>query len=146
MKKKSLLVAMVTCGILSSVLSGFLVMASNDDIFFTFRIGSYQENGRDSHGRYRQTNDVNNPWKAGLGDGMKDAMDRVADYYLRLADKIFPVLEVDAHEDVLFRHAQPICKMDFEHLLKMPEKLYGVQLNSHYQGQRGPQLGRHFQL
>ncbi len=63
MKKKSLLVAMVTCGILSSVLSGFLVMASNDDIFFTFRIGSYQENGRDSHGRYRQTNDVNNPWK-----------------------------------------------------------------------------------
>lgn len=56
------------------------------------------------------------------------------------------VLEVDAHEDVLFRHAQPICKMDFEHLLKMPEKLYGVQLNSHYQGQRGPQLGRHFQL
>lgn len=46
------------------------------------------------------TNSVNNPWKAGLGDGMKDAMDRVADYYLKLADKIFPVLEVDAGRDV----------------------------------------------
>ena len=46
------------------------------------------------------SNSVNNPWKAGLGDGMKDAMDRVADYYLRLADKIFPVLEVDAGRDV----------------------------------------------
>lgn len=46
------------------------------------------------------SNSVNNPWKAGLGDGMKDAMDRVTDYYLRLADKIFPVLEVDAGRDV----------------------------------------------
>ena len=46
------------------------------------------------------SNSVNNPWKAGLGNGMKDAMDRVADYYLRLADKIFPVLEVDAGRDV----------------------------------------------
>ena len=46
------------------------------------------------------TNSVNNPWRAGLGDGMKDAMDRVADYYVKLADKIFPVLEVDAGRDV----------------------------------------------
>ena len=46
------------------------------------------------------TNSVNNPWRAGLGDGMKDAMDRVADYYVKLADKMFPVLEVDAGRDV----------------------------------------------
>ena len=46
------------------------------------------------------TNSVNNPWRAGLGDGMQDALDRVADYYLKLADKIFPVLEVDAGRDV----------------------------------------------
>ena len=31
---------------------------------------------------------------------MQDALDRVADYYLKLADKIFPVLEVDAGRDV----------------------------------------------
>ena len=37
-----------------------------------------------------------NPWKVGIGEGISDAMDRIADYYLRLADKIFPVLEVDA--------------------------------------------------
>ena len=46
------------------------------------------------------TNTVNNPWRAGLGNGMQDALDRVADYYLKLADKIFPVLEVDAGRDV----------------------------------------------
>lgn len=55
------------------------------------------------------------------------------------------VLEVDAHEDVIFRHGQPICKMAFEHLLKLPEKIYGEGLGSHYQQQRGPQLGRHFE-
>lgn len=54
------------------------------------------------------------------------------------------VLELDVHEDVLFRHAQPICKMAFEYLLKKPEKIYGSGLGSHYQQQRGPQLGRHF--
>ena len=54
------------------------------------------------------------------------------------------VLEIDAHEDVLFRHAQPICKMAFEHLVKPPLKIYGAELGSHYQQQRGPQLGRRF--
>jgi len=56
------------------------------------------------------------------------------------------VLELDTHEDVLFRHGQPICKMVFEHLIKTPERIYGVDLGSHYQHQRGPQLGRHFTL
>ncbi len=56
------------------------------------------------------------------------------------------VLELDTHEDVLFRHGQPICKMVFEHLIKTPERIYGVGMGSHYQTQRGPQLGRHFTL
>ena len=46
------------------------------------------------------TTTVKNPWKSGLGDGMKDALDRIADYYLRLANKIFPVLEIDAGRKV----------------------------------------------
>ena len=54
------------------------------------------------------------------------------------------VLEVDPHEDVIIRHGQPICKMVYEYLLKDPERLYGVDLPSHYMHQRGPQLGRHF--
>lgn len=54
------------------------------------------------------------------------------------------VLEVDTHENVLFRHGQPICKMVYEHMLKPPERVYGQTLGSHYQNQRGPQLGRHF--
>lgn len=31
---------------------------------------------------------------------MSDAMDRIVDYYLRLADKIFPVLELDGGRTV----------------------------------------------
>ncbi|MBQ7567972.1 2'-deoxycytidine 5'-triphosphate deaminase [bacterium] len=54
------------------------------------------------------------------------------------------VLEVDAHEDVIFTDSQPICKMSFEYLVQAPEKLYGQQLNSHYQNQRGAQLARVF--
>lgn len=46
------------------------------------------------------THSVNNPWRAGIGAGMQDALDRIADYYLKLADKIFPVLEVDAGRTV----------------------------------------------
>lgn len=41
-------------------------------------------------------NTVENPWKAGIGSGMNDAMDRIVNYYLKLADKIFPVLELDS--------------------------------------------------
>lgn len=56
------------------------------------------------------------------------------------------VLEVDTHEDVVFRHGQPICKMVYEHLIKTPERIYGADVPSHYQYQRGPQLGRQFTM
>ncbi len=46
------------------------------------------------------TSTVDNPWRAGIGAGLEDAFSRVADYYLKLADKIFPVLEVDAGRTV----------------------------------------------
>jgi dCTP deaminase len=54
------------------------------------------------------------------------------------------VLEVDPHEDVIIRHGQPICKMVYEHMVKAPDRLYGAGLSSHYQNQRGPQLGKQF--
>lgn len=54
------------------------------------------------------------------------------------------VLEVDPHEDVIMRHGQPICKMVYEHMVKPPDRLYGSELASHYQNQRGPQLGKQF--
>lgn len=54
------------------------------------------------------------------------------------------VLEVDPHEDVIIRHGQPICKMVYEHMVKAPSRLYGDDLASHYQNQRGPQLGKQF--
>lgn len=63
MRKKNLVAAIAVCGILSSILSGTVAMASNDNIWFYFRIGAFGENGRDPNGRYRQTTDTNNPWK-----------------------------------------------------------------------------------
>ncbi|MCD8338901.1 MAG: TraB/VirB10 family protein, partial [Burkholderiales bacterium] len=46
------------------------------------------------------TNSVNNPWRAGFGEGTSKAMDRIADYYLKLASDLFPVLEVDSGREV----------------------------------------------
>lgn len=39
---------------------------------------------------------INDSLRAGFGEGIEDATDRIVDYYLRLADKIFPVLELDS--------------------------------------------------
>lgn len=47
-----------------------------------------------------QTVDYTNAWTAGLGQGLAQGMDRIAAYYLKLADKILPVLEVDAGASV----------------------------------------------
>lgn len=62
-KKKQLLAAIAVCGVMSSALAGSLVEAKDDNISYKFRIGSYQTNGQDPNGRYRETGDVNNPWK-----------------------------------------------------------------------------------
>jgi conjugal transfer pilus assembly protein TraB len=50
------------------------------------------------------TTQVKDPWRAGLGEGIGKAMEEVSRYYLRLADKIFPIIEVDAGRvvDVVF--------------------------------------------
>lgn len=42
-----------------------------------------------------QTQNINNALEYGLGTGVGKAMDRVAQYYVKLADKMFPVVEVD---------------------------------------------------
>lgn len=54
------------------------------------------------------------------------------------------VLEVRAH-NVPFRltHGQIICKMTYEHMLEMPEKLYSESIGSTYVGS-GPKLSKHF--
>ena len=38
--------------------------------------------------------------EAGLGTGMGKALDRLAQYYISLAEKIFPVIEIDAGRTV----------------------------------------------
>ena len=47
-----------------------------------------------------QSSNVTNPWRAGLGEGVDTASERIISYYLKLADKIFPVLEIDSGRKV----------------------------------------------
>ena len=51
-----------------------------------------------------QTQTVNNPIGYGLGSGLAKSTDRIAQYYIKLADKLFPVVEVDGGRvvDVVF--------------------------------------------
>jgi conjugal transfer pilus assembly protein TraB len=42
------------------------------------------------------TPDSSHAFEAGIGTGVGQAMERLADYYIRLAEKTFPVIEVDA--------------------------------------------------
>jgi dCTP deaminase len=56
------------------------------------------------------------------------------------------VLEVLTQDnDFILRHGQPICKMIYEKLVKTPDIVYGSEkAGSHYQGQKGPRLSKHF--
>ncbi|MBI4022731.1 2'-deoxycytidine 5'-triphosphate deaminase [Candidatus Berkelbacteria bacterium] len=56
------------------------------------------------------------------------------------------VLEILPHENVILRHRQPVCKMIFERLLDLPDRVYGVDIKSNYHKQRGPQLSKHFNV
>ena len=47
-----------------------------------------------------QTTNVENPGRAALGDGLDRAFDRLAQYYINLADKLFPVIEIDGSQTV----------------------------------------------
>lgn len=50
------------------------------------------------------TINYHNPFKAGIGKGANESMNQLTRYYLKLAERIFPVLEIDAGRkvDVIF--------------------------------------------
>lgn len=53
-------------------------------------------------------------------------------------------LEVRAHDvPFMIEHGQRVCKLTFEHMLARPERLYGADTRSHYQGQVET-LSKHF--
>ena len=43
----------------------------------------------------------------------------------------------------MVEHRQPICKLAFEQMLEPPDKLYGADVHSNYQGQE-TMLSKHF--
>ncbi len=55
------------------------------------------------------------------------------------------VLEVECYgHPFVLRDGQPICLMVYEHMLEIPEKLYGSDLKSNYSQQQGPKLAKWF--
>ena len=55
-----------------------------------------------------------------------------------------PVMEVRAHDvPFMIEHGQRVCTLTFERMLQRPEKLYGTEIGSSYQGQ-GLILSKHF--
>ena len=58
-----------------------------------------------------QSKRYKNAWMSGMGL-FSDSMDRITDYYLRLADRIFPVLEVDAGRPVDLVFSQGVLLAD----------------------------------
>ncbi len=55
-----------------------------------------------------------------------------------------PVMEVRAHDvPFMIEHGQKVCTLTFEKMLETPDKLYGADIGSSYQGQ-GLILSKHF--
>lgn len=56
-------------------------------------------------------------YKAGIGEGVGKALDRLSNYYIQLAEKMFPVIEIDANRevDVILTKGVPI-DVDLEDL------------------------------
>jgi dCTP deaminase len=52
-------------------------------------------------------------------------------------------LELRPFEDLVVRDNQPICKVRFERMIEVPDKIYD-EVNSHYINQTGPTLSKHF--
>jgi dCTP deaminase len=53
-------------------------------------------------------------------------------------------LEVRARDvPFMIEHGQPICKLAFERMLEEPDRLYGADIGSNYQGQE-TMLSKHF--
>jgi dCTP deaminase len=54
-------------------------------------------------------------------------------------------LEVRARDvPFMIEHRQPVCKLAFEEMASKPDRLYGMDLGSNYQGQE-TMLSKHFQ-
>ena len=81
-----------------------------------------------------QTTDVTNAWMNGLGKGMSSAMNRIVDYYLKIADKIFPVIEVSSGRAVHIVFSQGV-------LLEMPPN-EGLRVTNRTEAPAGMTAGR----
>jgi conjugal transfer pilus assembly protein TraB len=76
--------------------------------------------------------------EAGLGTGIGKALDRLAQYYISLAEKVFPVIEVDAGRSVDVVLTQGVAlpetldaaDADLDHLAQLTERRRALRRNS----------------
>ena len=53
-------------------------------------------------------------------------------------------LSPDEREAMTIKHRTPLSKLDFFRTSEIPDKFYGTSIGSHYQGQIGPRISKHF--
>lgn len=64
--RRSIVISVMTIIVVTLTVSAATIYASDDNIGYKFRIGTYYDNSQEPDGRYRQTLKKENPWKVNL--------------------------------------------------------------------------------
>lgn len=75
---------LLSIGVVGGIGFTQVALASNDSISFSFKIYSFWQNGKEKEGRYRQTDDINNPWKVRL-DKSGEGAGTISEFWLENA-------------------------------------------------------------
>ena len=105
-KQGQILANALLAGVVSGIGRGIEYSTSTNTITALGNTVSQPESGRE--------------FQAGIGQGVGKAMDRLANYYISLAEKVFPVIEVDAQ-----RHVDLAFTKGVELDIPLPELAYG---------------------
>jgi conjugal transfer pilus assembly protein TraB len=86
-KQGQMLANALLAGVVSGIGQG---VSTSSTTYSTSALGTIANNGGNNADAYR----------AGLGSGVGKALDRLAQYYIKLAENTFPVIEVDAGREI----------------------------------------------
>jgi|RifCSPlowO2_12_1023861.scaffolds.fasta_scaffold00029_15 conjugal transfer pilus assembly protein TraB len=86
-KQGQMLANALLAGVVSGIGQG---LATSSTTYSTSALGTIASNGGSGSDAYR----------AGIGTGVGKALDRLAQYYIKLAENTFPVIEIDASREV----------------------------------------------
>jgi conjugal transfer pilus assembly protein TraB len=86
-KQGQMLANALLAGVVSGIGQG---LATSSTTYSTSALGTIASNGGSGSDAYR----------AGIGTGVGKALDRLAQYYIKLAENTFPVIEIDASREI----------------------------------------------